>query len=175
MPFYAFSARPRDRGGRLRLSQAIALAIVAAILIFAVGVSGVVWWYRNPRPQTTLADLTAAEARWQRSGPASYDLELEKIGNRTDQIEVHVRDGQAVYFTVNGRKPDQRRLWDTWTVPSQFEYIREDLLRAVPPNSSPPLIRADFDSQTGLPWSYSYSGRLGVGFGWKIRKFKVVP
>jgi len=175
MPAITLGAHQQNRGGRLRLSHFIALAMVSIILMFAFGVLGVIWSSRNPQPQTTLADLTAAEGNWRRHGPASYDLELDKVGARDDHIEVRVRDGQAIFFAVNGRQPEQRRLWDTWTVPSQFEYIRADLAREIPTENTPPLIRAQFDPRTGIPWNYTYSGAGGFQSGWKIQRFTANP
>ena len=157
----------------MRLSQLVAVAIVAVMLLFALAVSVAILWQRDPTPPPTLADLAAAEMRWQRQGPASYDLDLTT--SRNDRMHLEVRDGKPTAFTVNGHQPKERRVWETWTVPRQFEYIRDDMNREVTPGSVAPLIQVQFDAKTGLPWKHSYSGTNGVATGWKIHRFESIP
>ena len=163
------AAQPRRR--RMRLSHVVAVAIVTVGCLFALGVAGMVFWQRDPTPPPTLADLSAAEARWQHHGPASYDLEVKTT--RGDLIQLAVRGGQPTACTVNGIEPKQRRVWETWTVPRQFEYIREDMQRPVAPGDQPPLIRVAFDAENGLPRHYSYSSPQGT-HGWELRRFDAV-
>ncbi|MCE9554525.1 MAG: DUF6174 domain-containing protein [Planctomycetes bacterium] len=174
MPDESFAAdmgQPRRR--RVRLSQLVAVAIVAVMLLFVLAVAVAIIWQRDPTPPPTLADLAAAEMRWQSQGPASYDLDL--VTSRNDQMHLEVRDGKPRAFTVNGHQPKERRVWETWTVPRQFEYIRDDMAREVPPGSAAPLIQVQFDAKTGLPWNHSYSGANGVTTGWKINRFESIP
>lgn len=162
-------ARPQRR--RMRLSHMVAGAIVTVGCLFAIGVVGMVLWHRDPTPPPKLADLAAAEARWQLHGPASYDLEVKTT--RGDLILLSVRDSKPTTCTVNGIEPRQQRVWETWTVPRQFEYIREDMQRPVPPGEQPPLIRVEFDAEKGLPRHYSYSSTRGT-HGWELRRFTAV-
>ena len=156
----------------MRLSHLIAVAIVSVMLVFVLAVAAAIIWQRDPTPPPTLADLAAAEMRWQRQGPASYDLDLETT--RNDQMHLEVRAGKPTAFTVNGHQPKERRVWETWTVPRQFEYIRDDMAREVPPGGAAPLIQVQFDTKTGLPWKYICSGANGVTTGWKIHRFDSV-
>ena len=155
----------------MRLSHFVAVAIVTFGCLFVLGVAAMVFWQRDPTPPPTLADLGAAEARWQLHGPADYDLDVETT--RNDRIHLKVRGGQPIVCTVNGHEPKQRRVWETWTVPRQFEYIREDMQRPVPPGDQPPLIRVEFDAGNGLPRHYSYSS-VGGTHGWQVRHFETV-
>src|SRR5438034_10968514 len=68
------------------LGLAAALIVTAIIFFFMV---------RNNAPRLTQADYDAAVERWEKNGPADYDLDLELSGHRTGTIHVEVRHGEV--------------------------------------------------------------------------------
>ncbi len=112
-------------------------------------------------PLVTEASLSAAVRKWESHGPASYNLDLKLGGTQQGEIHIEVRDGRVTKMTRGGRTPSQRRTWEYWTVPSQFETIRQDLELAKSPErpfgvSSPSqvVLRAKFDPELGYPVFY---------------------
>jgi hypothetical protein len=161
--------RPR----RLRFSHVVAMGIVGTVILCVIGLVLAILWQRDPTPPPTLGDLAAAEARWRMSGPASYDLDLETTGRLNERVHLEVRGGKPKVSTVNGQSPKDSRVWNTWTVPRQFEYIRADMERPVAPGATAPLIRVEFDLENGLPREYAFSAP-GENRGWRIVRFAAV-
>ena len=108
-------------------------------------------------PVITRADLATAEARWQKQGPASYSMDLMIGGRRPGPVHIEVRDGKVTRMTRDGVTPSQPRTWEYWTVPEQFETIRQDFdsaetaggFGAAPGTQT--ILKAEFDPQYGYP------------------------
>lgn len=112
-------------------------------------------------PELTEAAIAAAEAQWESAGPASYALRVKIAGRRPGDVECTVENDEVTSMTRDGRTPSQRRTWDYWTVPAQFDTIRQDMASAADSNGgfgAPPgskaLLRAEFDPQLGYPKRY---------------------
>src|SRR4051794_25609342 len=90
--------------------------------LLGVVVAGVVYLASRPRTtQLTEATLKAAMQKWDRHGPKDYNLDLEVTGNRGGKIHVEVRAGEVTRMTRDGFQPTQKRTWDYWSVPGQFD------------------------------------------------------
>lgn len=132
----------------------------------------------------TAEDLDAAELRWLDRGPPSYKLEVRLEGARQGSIVVEVREGEVTAMTIDGRPPSQRRTWDAWSVPGQFDMIHRDLENAADrPQEAfgvrergQVTLRAEFDEQYGYPLHYERLVSGGAGeIRWSVTKFEVLP
>jgi len=153
--------RPPRRSRRLRLSRVILGAVLGiALAVVAWGVVLVVF-YRDSMPTVDESTLAAAAELWNQNGPASYDLDLEISGRRPSLVHIEIRQGEVTAMTRDGHTPSQRRTWEYWSVPSQFDTIARDLLSAEDPVEgfgAPPgaktVLRAEFDQEFGYPKRY---------------------
>jgi hypothetical protein len=131
-------------------------------------------------PSMTEATLDAAEKRWAQVKPASYVLDLEIGGAEPGPVHVEVRDGEVIAMQRNGITPDQRRVWDVWTVPGQFETLEREMQLAADPvqqmDASPGTrlsLQCEFEPRYGYPMQYH---RLVYGGGpevyWRTVRFE---
>jgi hypothetical protein len=151
------------------------LATATLALLFAVLSA------RGSTPLLTEERLAAAEQLWAAQGPHSYNLDVTLGGSQRGHIHVEVRDDQVINMTRDGHTPKQRRTWDYWTVPSQFDTIRQDMALAQHPQrpfgvGSPEqvVLRVEFDPHYGYPTRYqrSVSG-APYDVEWQIDRFEV--
>src|SRR4051794_17167470 len=126
----------------------VVLALLGAA---AVGIN----WAYNARQQLTPEQLRAAEDRWDKHGPADYDLVIEKTfqssasdNPTTDRIEVRVRNKSVVEASMNGR-PLERRLWGEYDVPGWFGFVERFLQIDTAPSAPRTFRSAVFDPATG--------------------------
>jgi hypothetical protein len=112
-------------------------------------------WAYNAKQQLTTEQLTAAEDRWDKNGPADYDLVIEKtIQSATaddvikDRIEVRVRNKKVVAASMNERSLE-RRLWDDYDVPGWFGFVERFLQIDTAPGAPRTFRSAIFDPVTG--------------------------
>jgi hypothetical protein len=148
----------------------VLLAIVVLIQLFVA----------QRIPALTEATLNAAEQRWAQHGPADYVMDLELAGATPGSVHVEVRGGQAVAFTRDGHTPSQRRTWEVWTVPGQFDMIARELELAEDPVHEMQAqagtrldLHCEFDSQYGFPRVFhriTYGG--GPEVYWRVVKFQ---
>jgi hypothetical protein len=131
----------------------------------------------------TEEDLDAAEERWIKNEPPNYDLDVVLEGARQGTIHVEVRDDEVTAMTIDGRAPTQRRTWDVWTVPGQFDMIRLDLENAErqPQEAfgvrerADVTLRVEFDQKLGYPRQYERLVSGGAGeIRWKVVRFATV-
>jgi len=133
-------------------------------------------------PQLSRESLQAAQQRWQQDGPQSYDLDVTLSGRQSGQIHIEVRHGEVTGMTRNGTTPTQRRTWDYWTVPGQFDTIELEMEMADDPTHgfpAPPgskvLQKAEFDAVDGHPVRYH---RIVLGtqleIRWEVTRFKQI-
>jgi hypothetical protein len=131
-------------------------------------------------PQLTVATLEAAERRWDQKGPQSYDLDLTIEGAQPGVVHVEVRAGVTTAMQRDGIAPQQRRVWDVWSVPGMFETIERERELAEDPQHEMDLnagarvdLRAEFDPTYGYPVRFH---RVVFGGGpevyWKVTNFK---
>ncbi len=129
---------------------------VTLVLLGAAAV-GINWAY-NARQQLTMAQLTAAEDLWDKSGPADYDLIVDKTIQSAagdpirDRIEVKVRKKEVVEALLNGQ-PIPRRprddLWAQYDMDGWFGFV-ERFLQMDTARGAPRTFRAaEFDPRTG--------------------------
>lgn len=165
----------RSRLRPLLLGALVGLAITASA-------SFLIYVARGERiPRLTESDYEAAVARWEKNGPADYDLDLELAGSRPGPVHVEVRQGQVTHMTRDGVVPRQKRTWEAWSVPGQFDTIERDLEMALDPAGSfnvPGATQvvqwAEFDPKFGYPKQY-HRVVLGADFEveWKVTRFEI--
>lgn len=156
------------------LSAAALLGGLACVSVFLE------YFVAHRLPPLTEATLDAAEKRWSQAGPPSYDLDLEIRGAEPGPVHLEVRNGEVVAMQRNGITPDQRRVWDVWAVPGQFETLEREMQLAADPvhqmdaSADTRLsLQCEFDAQYGYPRQYH---RLVYGGGpevyWRTMKFE---
>src|SRR5262249_29251307 len=110
-------------------------AALAALGLAAVSIN---WLYNRSRwltPEQVEALLAEARQKWQRLGPADYDMELRLGRNNpqpggaalVDSYKVKVRGGKVVGVTANGQ-PLPERQFDYYSLPAQFDAIEDYLV-----------------------------------------------
>jgi hypothetical protein len=165
----------RSRSLLLGLGLGLVATLVASILVSMVA------RHHHP-PRLTRADYDAAVRRWEEHGPADYDLDLELSGNRPGNIHVEVRQGQVAHMTRDGFEPPQKRTWDYWSVPGQFDTLEEELHMAENPaaafqarGASHMVMWAEFDPDWGYPRQYDRVV-LGADYEvhWRITRFQAI-
>ncbi|MCE9544827.1 MAG: DUF6174 domain-containing protein [Planctomycetia bacterium] len=161
---------PPSSAKAIRLNRVVSRLVIGMLLGLGVAFAVTVFLAREQSPPLTRPALDAAAAQWSKRGPADYDLDLETQGAGNDRIHLEVRSTQPTACTVNGVPPKDRRVWATWTVPRQFDYIREDLARDAGPGA---FLHAEFDADYGYPRRYRHVERAGgKETGWNITKFE---
>lgn len=150
------------------------LASLAALVLFLE------YFVAHRLPAMTEATLDAAEKRWAAAALPSYNVDLEIRGAEPGPVHVEVRNGEVVTMQRNGVTPDQRRVWDVWTVPGQFETLEREMQLAADPvhqmDAAPETrlsLQCEFDPVYGFPRQYH---RLVYGGGpevyWRTTKFE---
>jgi hypothetical protein len=131
-------------------------------------------------PQLTEQRLQAAIRQWDESGVESYVMDLEISGMRAGKVHVEVKNGIVIGLVRDGQTPRQRRTWDAWSVPGQFDMMQRGLEIASDPvgelqaaRGAEVVVRAEFDQQLGYPVAFSQV-TLGGGpeFAWKTVRFE---
>jgi hypothetical protein len=131
-------------------------------------------------PLLTEQSLAAAQERWDQSGVKSYMMDIEISGQRAGDVHVEVRNGVVTKLARDGRAPRERRTWDVWSVPGQFDMLERGLKIAADPagelqapRAAQVVVRASFHPQLGYPIAFSQV-MLGGGpeFGWRIVRFE---
>ena len=158
------------------------MGLALGVLLALVSILAVAVARRGPvAPEITRQDLAAAEGRWQEHGPASYNMDLMIGGRQAGPVHIEVRDGNVTRMTRDGVVPSQRRTWDYWTVPEQFETIRQDFdsaetsggFGAAPGTQT--ILRADFDPQYGYPRHYQrFVLGTNLNVDWLVTHFELV-
>ena len=111
-------------------------------------------------PEITRADLAAAEKKWDATHPPGYDMDVTIGGRQPGVVHIEVRGGTVTKMTRDGITPSQSRTWEYWTVPEQFETIRQDFdsseteggFGAAP--GAQTILKAEFDQRYGYPRRY---------------------
>jgi hypothetical protein len=151
------------------------LLVLGSFFVACIVVLVVTFFFRRGEriPELTRESLQAAQQRWRQNGPKNYDLDVVLSGSQSGQIHVEVRNGEITGMTRNGMTPKQRRTWDYWTVPGQFDTIGQEMEMAndpahgfpAPPGSKV-LQKAQFDTGDGHPVRYH---RVVLGTQLEIR------
>jgi Family of unknown function (DUF6174) len=176
-----------QKNGELRPAASGATGSIGPYLV-AGGLFGVVaaiavlleLFVAHRLPPLTEETLSAAEKKWDATKPASYNLDLEIRGAEPGPVHLEVRNGEVVAMQRNGITPDQRRVWDVWTVPGQFEMLEREMELAADPvhqmdatAGTRLTLQCEFDPHYGYPQQYH---RLVYGGGpevyWRTVKFK---
>jgi hypothetical protein len=169
------SAREPQRSWRLIAMWLLAVAAGIAAIILALEM-----FVARRLPELTPERLEAARALWQSQGPAGYDLDLEKLGERPGPVHVEVRNSEVATVTIDGWEPSP---WtkETWTVPGQFQMLEQELVLAEDPvhqmqakAGTQIRLRCEFDRQYGFPRQFQrtvYGG--GPDVYWRVTNFTV--
>jgi hypothetical protein len=168
------SSLPRSRRSvRLLVMWLLAagLCVVAAVLALELFVA-------RRLPELTAQRLADAEVLWQHRGSASYDLDLEILGERPGPVHVEVRNGEVTNVSVHGQTPP---VWtrDTWTVDGQFKTLKRELELAEDPvhqmgakTETQLRLKCEFDAEYGFPREFHrivYGG--GPNVYWRVTRF----
>lgn len=175
------SRGPRPRRSRLRTSALVGGAAAG----LAVGLAGLLLFViieRGPTlPQITRDDLAAAEKKWDAAQPPGYDMDVTIGGRQPGVVHIEVRGGTVTKMTRDGVTPSQSRTWEYWTVPEQFETIRQDFDSSETPGGfgaapgAQAILKADFDPRYGYPRRYERHV-LGTDLSveWTVTRFDAV-
>jgi hypothetical protein len=150
---------------RLRsVALGVLLGIALGVLLLPCGTVLYFWVAAGAKgtlPPLTQAEFDAAQKRWRENGPLDYDLRVVLSGSQTGTIHVEVRGGRTTAMTRDGVAPSQRRTWDVWAIPGQFDMIGVELAAASDPEAdfggakgSQMIVRAEFDPHYGYPRKY---------------------
>lgn len=170
--------QPPAPASRLSPRVVIGAAVGLGVLLLAVILVVQLFVVRRI-PLLTDAALDAAQQRWSQRGPADYVVDLVLAGATPGTIHIEVRGGQAAAFTRDGRTPRERRTWDVWTVPGQFDMIARELELAEDPvhemqaqTGTRLELHCEFDPQYGFPRQFhriTYGG--GPEVYWRVTNF----
>ncbi len=138
---------------------------------------------RTNRTPLTQAAYEEAAARWDKNGPASYDVDVELGGRRPGKVHVEVRNGEVTHMTRDGVEPKQRRTWYYWSVPGQLDTIELELEMAKDPVKSygasgarEVALWAEFDPTYGYPRQFDrvVLGAADLEVHWKVASFRPI-
>jgi hypothetical protein len=179
MPEIDANASPKSSSASSRRSlRLFVMWLLAAGSFVAAAALALELFVARRLPELTAERLANAEALWQAKGPASYDLDLEILGERPGPVHVEVRDGEATSVSVHGQTPP---LWtrDTWTVAGQFKTLHRELELAEDPvhqmgakTDTQLRLKCEFDVEYGFPREFHrivYGG--GPNVYWRVTRF----
>lgn len=157
-------------------------SVVFAIASFTIAVASIALalqcFVAESVPELTEVSLEQAMARWDKSGPMSYDMDIELRGARPGNVHVEVRNREVVAETRDGREPG-RWTWKTWSVPGMFDTLTQDLQIAEDPEQQIQAakgtkwrLRCEFDAQFGYPLRYHRLVTGGPEVFWQVTKFQ---
>jgi len=180
---HASNDGPLPRRPRRRVSAAaLTLGLGAGVVMALVAILVVAIARRGPIvPVIKRDDLARAERLWDDQGPASYNMDLTIGGRQPGVVHIEVRDGKVTQMTRDGVTPSQSRTWEYWTVPEQFETIRQDFDSAetaggfgAPPGTQT-ILKAAFDPRFGYPRRYErYVLGTNLDVEWAVTRFEAV-
>jgi len=123
-----------------------------------------------------------AQAKWEKSPPRNYNIEVKVQGNQPATYYVEVRSGDAKLALRNGQPLTQRRTFSTWSIPGMFATIARDVDTLERRDSgqadkfTPNLnLRATFDPHYSYPARYRrLQYQSSVEVEWEVTRFEVV-
>jgi len=168
-----------DSSGRRRMPlRSIAFVVISAAAAVAGVLLALNYFVAERLPALTAAALDAASAKWDASGPASYDMDIELRGARPGTVHVEVRDQQVTSETRDGLEPG-KWTWDTWSVPGMFDTLSQDLETSEDPEQTIQAaagttwrLRCEFDEKNGLPRKYDRFVTNGPEVSWQVTIFQ---
>ena len=180
----AADAPPRQ-AAKSRFPWRTLLVVAAVVFVMGMAVQAL---RNNAMTPLTPERFQAAWQLWERSGPASYDVEIQVEGRQAAHYRAEVRDGEIFAAYRNGEPLVARRkrgVPDTWSVPGMFGTISRDvenLEKFAAGNADPstPQLRllATFDPDTGVPLRYHRREMVRRGSNpeasWTVVLFHVV-
>ncbi len=167
------SAESKSRVSPRTVAFVLASAALAAVCVLLA----LQYFVAERLPELSEATLQAASERWQKIGPASYDLDLELGGAQPGIVHVEVRNKEVTLEIRDGRTPG-RWTWDTWSVPGLFDTLSQDLQIAEDPEQQIQAVpgtkwrlRCEFDPQYGYPLQYHRLVTGGPEVFWRVVAF----
>jgi hypothetical protein len=148
-------------------------------LVCIVGAAALLRMFAAQRiPELTAADLEAAQKRWDRAGPESYEMDLEILRERPGTVHIEVRNSEIAAMTRDGLAPKQHT-WRYWSVPGRFEELERELEIAEDPvheigaaAGTRWKLRCEFDPAYGFPRKYHrYASGGGPEVYWRVTSF----
>lgn len=180
---------PASGGDGARRRKGVPLYVWVAmiggtIVVWIVAFAVVAMRHEEEMPTLDRKAYEAALRNWQEHGINSYDLDLVLSGGNTqDRVHLEVREGAVIECTHNGKHPQQKHLWDDWTIPNQFQMIAEDLEKAEDPtrgfgtqSNVKITLHVVFDPDLGFPQQYQRKahGRSPLHSSWTVTSLKPV-
>ena len=132
-------------------------------------------------PAATQAELAEAIAKWDREGPANYDITVRTTGRRSATYVVEVRNGRAQSASLDGRPVTQSRLYSVWSVPGMFNTLQREfeLEQAATQRmeGAPQQVRmyCRWNPTYGYPQSYFREAQGSNSIGWEVLDFISLP
>lgn len=104
----AIKATPTAPVGALS-ARAIVFALASIALAIACVLLALQYFVAERLPELTEGKLQAAMERWQKNGPASYDIDVDLRGAQPGHVHVEVRQHEVENETRDGRTPGAGR------------------------------------------------------------------
>lgn len=145
--------------------------------LFLGAILGILFWairHRDTTPPLTEATFAAARDRWQQANIQNYTVTIQVTGNQPATYKVWIEGGLATKAERNGNPLQQRRTFETWSVPGMFGTIERDVSEIAAASAGPHLVlRAEFDPETGVPLRYRRLAYRGGGdVQWQVTAFE---
>lgn len=129
-------------------------------------------------PELTGAEFEDAERLWDRTGPKSYEMDLEILRGRPGTVHIEVRNGEITAMTRDGRTPAPHT-WRYWSVPGLFETVERELEMAEDPVHEVGAaagtrwqLRCEFDPAYGFPRRFHrHVSGGGPEVFWRVTSF----
>jgi len=128
---------------------------VCVVLLCLLGCS-------EPRLHSALAELSAAEQRWNAQGLPAYEYTVQRLcfcaPAVTHPITVTVRDGAVVrlVYADSGAVPDSAMFRDFLTVERVFDFVRRTIAE------NPDTLTAVYDPHYGYPTRITVDPIFGI-------------
>jgi len=159
-------------------SRTLVFVVVSLALAIGCVFLALQYFVAERLPALDEAALEVAIDRWEKNGPASYDMDIDLRGAQPGKIHVEVRDGEVTAETRDGRDPG-RSTWGTWSVPGMFDTLERDIQIAANPQeqiqANPGVtwrLRCEFDARYGLPMRYHRMVTGGPEVYWVVSVFE---
>lgn len=168
---------------RNRATTTAVTAMLLGLLAIALVVAVLYFLFAQQLPELTPERLAEAQAKWAKSGPASYTMDIKLGGTRPGPVHIEIENGEPIAMTRDGITPNQERVWGQWSVPGMFDTIERELELAEDPvnqmdaaQGTKLWLRSEFDPVYGYPRIFHRAVRGGgPEVYWEVTTFEPKP